>query len=203
MSEFKREERYIVVKLKHLAGLQVAPLRNFLRENHVPTLDCVVVESDWPEYDKVWQSIERRMTGQPPVTAAEELEAVLHWRNKHAIAIKERDALLVREAELTQELERQKRYVEINANSAQGKHAEGQRYRDERDALQLRLTETDQRNDEMAELMQGLIDNPFRLSDNYRARMAAALKPKSKPEAQPDFSMIGIERMPPMEYDEP
>lgn len=65
MSEFKREERYIVVKLKHLAGLQVAPLRNFLRENRVPTLDCVVVEADWPEYEKVWRSIERRMTGQP------------------------------------------------------------------------------------------------------------------------------------------
>ena len=28
-----------------------------------------------------------------PVTAAEELDAVLHWRNKHAQAIKERDAL--------------------------------------------------------------------------------------------------------------
>lgn len=27
------------------------------------------------------------------VTAAEELDAVLHWRNKHAVAIKERDAL--------------------------------------------------------------------------------------------------------------
>lgn len=95
MSEFKREERYIVVKLKHLAGLQVAPLRNFLRENRVPTLDCVVVESDWPEYDKVWQSIERRMTGQPAVTAAEELEAVLHWRGKHTQAIRERGALQV------------------------------------------------------------------------------------------------------------
>jgi len=73
----------------------------------------------------------------------------------------------------------------------------------ERDALQQRLNETDQRNDEMAELMQGLIDNPFRFSDNYRARMAAALKQKSEPQPQPDFSMIGIERMPPMEYDEP
>lgn len=93
MNEFKREERYIVVKLKHLAGLQVAPLRNFLRENRVPTLDCVVVESDWPEYEKVWQSIERRMTGQPAVTAAEELEAVLHWRGKHTQAIRERGAL--------------------------------------------------------------------------------------------------------------
>ena len=28
-----------------------------------------------------------------PVTAAEELDAVLHWRNKHTQAIKERDAL--------------------------------------------------------------------------------------------------------------
>lgn len=93
MSAFKREERYIVVKLKHLAGLQVAPLRNFLRENRVPTLDCVVIESDWPEYEPVWKMIERRMAGQPAVTAAEELDAVLHWRNKHAVAVKERDAL--------------------------------------------------------------------------------------------------------------
>lgn len=92
-NEFKREERYIVVKLKHLAGLQRAPLKNFLRENHVPSIDCVVVESDWPEYEPVWQMIERRMTGQPAVTAAEELQAVLHWRGKHAQAIKERDAL--------------------------------------------------------------------------------------------------------------
>ncbi|NMX27071.1 hypothetical protein HBO14_11095 [Pseudomonas sp. WS 5406] len=93
MSEFKREERYIVVKLKHLAGLQVAPLRNFLRENRVPTLDCVVVEQDWPEYEEVWRSIERRMTGQPAVSAAEELDAVRHWRSKHTQAIRERGAL--------------------------------------------------------------------------------------------------------------
>ncbi|MFP5500734.1 MAG: hypothetical protein ACLGJE_31735 [Gammaproteobacteria bacterium] len=93
MSDFKREERYIVVKLKHLVGLQVAPLRNFLRENRVPALSCVVVESDWPEFEPVWQLIERRMTGQPAVSAAEELDAVLHWRTKHAQAIKERDAL--------------------------------------------------------------------------------------------------------------
>lgn len=65
MSDFKREERYIVVKLKHLAGLQVAHLRNFLRENSVPTIDCVVVEHDWPEYEQVWRMIERRVTGLP------------------------------------------------------------------------------------------------------------------------------------------
>ncbi|WP_242487278.1 hypothetical protein [Pseudomonas sp. TH15] len=31
-----------------------------------------------------------------PATAAEELDAVLHWREKHATAIKERDALQLR-----------------------------------------------------------------------------------------------------------
>lgn len=92
-TKFKREERYIVVKLKHLAGLQVAPLRNFLRENRVPTIDCVVVEADWPEYEPVWQMIERRMTGQPQVTAAEELDAVVYWRSKYGKALKVRDQL--------------------------------------------------------------------------------------------------------------
>jgi hypothetical protein len=52
-------------------------------------------------------------------------------------------------AALREELERQKRYVEINANSAHGKHKEGQRYRDERDALQLRLNAADQRIDDL------------------------------------------------------
>lgn len=51
----------------------------------------------------------------------EELDAVLHWRRKYNQAMRE--------------LEQQKRYVEINANSAHGKHMEGLRYRDERDAL--------------------------------------------------------------------
>ena len=45
---------------------------------------------------------------------------------------------------LQEELERQKRYVEINANSAQGKHLEGLRYRDERDALQELLNQRDE-----------------------------------------------------------
>lgn len=44
-------------------------------------------------------------------------------------------------AALREELDRQKRYVEINANSAHGKHKEGQQYKDERDALQEELAE--------------------------------------------------------------
>ncbi|SCW88963.1 hypothetical protein [Pseudomonas sp. NFACC05-1] len=45
---------------------------------------------------------------------------------------------------LQEELERQKRYVEINADSAQGKHLEGLRYRDERNALQEMLNQRDE-----------------------------------------------------------
>ncbi|MBD8235609.1 hypothetical protein SOM46_09445 [Pseudomonas fluorescens] len=48
---------------------------------------------------------------------------------------------------LQRELEQQKRYVEINADSAHGKHMEGLRYRDERDALQQRLTAADEQID--------------------------------------------------------
>jgi hypothetical protein len=48
-------------------------------------------------------------------------------------------ALVLELAALREELERQKRYVEINANSAHGKHKEGQQYKDERDALREEL----------------------------------------------------------------
>jgi len=87
MSRFKREERYLVVKLK---DLQVAApgensggqrIREWLQRdmrgfaNHYaefrknvlrkPDLECVVVEKDWPEYEVVWALIEARMTGNP------------------------------------------------------------------------------------------------------------------------------------------
>jgi len=48
MEEFKREHRYNVIKLK--TGKLV---------------DCVVVESDWPEYETVWELIQDRMEGRP------------------------------------------------------------------------------------------------------------------------------------------
>lgn len=44
-------------------------------------------------------------------------------------------------AALREELEREKRYVEINANSAHGKHKEGQVFKDERDALREELAD--------------------------------------------------------------
>lgn len=45
---FEREERYIVTKIK--SGKRV---------------ECVVIESDWPEYEPVWQMLQDRMEGRP------------------------------------------------------------------------------------------------------------------------------------------
>ena len=113
MSEFQREERYIVVKLKHLAGLQQAPLRNFLRENRVPQIECVVVEHDWPEYHLVWAMLEHRMAGKPVpdfnlwrradelqqrLTAADELnvttKAELAWQESDNAELRKREDVL-------------------------------------------------------------------------------------------------------------
>lgn len=58
---FKREERYIVVKLKDMPSEgDEQTLRRFLKSMTIPTRDCVVVESDWPEYEAVWRMIEGR-----------------------------------------------------------------------------------------------------------------------------------------------
>ncbi|WP_444994234.1 hypothetical protein [Aliikangiella sp. IMCC44359] len=58
---FKRENRYIVIKRKHLDRTKENAIRNFLHENQIPSIDSVVVESDWPEFEKVWNMIEKRM----------------------------------------------------------------------------------------------------------------------------------------------
>ena len=65
------------------------------------------------------------------------------------ICQQQRDAARSELSALREELARTERYMEINANSAHGKHKEGQRYRDERDALQLRLNAADQRIDDL------------------------------------------------------
>lgn len=79
MTEFKKEPRYIVFKIKDLElmddsegvadylrrlgriGSAVAHVR---RERGKPPFNCVVVEQDWPEFEIVWALIEARMTGQ-------------------------------------------------------------------------------------------------------------------------------------------
>lgn len=67
-ASFQREDRYVVLKRKHLANLPndvQYRLKPALDEaaQLMPAMECVVVESDWPEYPVVWRMIEARMTG--------------------------------------------------------------------------------------------------------------------------------------------
>ncbi|MFV3288477.1 hypothetical protein ACNFBR_07055 [Pseudomonas sp. NY11955] len=64
MSEkLEREERYIVFKVKDLSEHKLGWVRDVIRLNDIPTVDAVVVEADWPEYEPTWSAIERRVTG--------------------------------------------------------------------------------------------------------------------------------------------
>ena len=90
-NNFKREDRYIVFKVSDLGNsLKGDEIRRLAREyaeqrrlKGKEPLDCVVVESDWPEYEPTWRAIEARVTGTQNVPSVpegfsrEDLEAVV------------------------------------------------------------------------------------------------------------------------------
>ncbi|HGP4248532.1 TPA: hypothetical protein ACLM19_004711 [Pseudomonas aeruginosa] len=92
MSEFKREERYLVLKLKDLSPAAEEHIRQYVAARNLPNRQCVVVESDWPEYELVWTMIEARVAGRPSameILAAEAQalrEEVAALRTKLAMA---------------------------------------------------------------------------------------------------------------------
>jgi len=73
VSEFKREPRYVVFKIKdilaylsqsqmddiEMAGRFIAKGR---KNDEKPPFNAVVVEQDWPEFEPTWAAIEARMT---------------------------------------------------------------------------------------------------------------------------------------------
>ena len=72
----EREMRYIVVKYKdvaaHLSGDEAVALIELVKKVEKgradagkPPLECVCVESDWPEYHDVWTMIAARVDGVP------------------------------------------------------------------------------------------------------------------------------------------
>jgi hypothetical protein len=63
VQEFKREQRYIIAKRKHLSAEQERRLCELLSSFNLPFFQGVVVESDWPEYETVWAMIEARCLG--------------------------------------------------------------------------------------------------------------------------------------------
>lgn len=83
--EFKRERRYVVLKLKDADNIP-NPVRerldDALREanQYLPDREYVVIESDWPEYEVAWKMIEARCGGaaQAQQTTAD-AGRVLEW----------------------------------------------------------------------------------------------------------------------------
>lgn len=63
MSDFEREERYIVIKRKYLDDASESALRGVISGLDLRTEECVVVESDWPNYEHVWTTIEQVADG--------------------------------------------------------------------------------------------------------------------------------------------
>jgi hypothetical protein len=77
MPDFKREDRYLVIKKSDLShvlesfntAFPAAALRTILEQvqeyrmvrGASPNMECVVVEKDWPEYGPTWAAIEKRM----------------------------------------------------------------------------------------------------------------------------------------------
>ena len=69
---FRRENRYVVVKrkdaLRYLSaseeqqlGLILEKIEEGRKQDDKRMLQCVVVESDWPEYESTWIAIQERI----------------------------------------------------------------------------------------------------------------------------------------------
>lgn len=90
--EFTHEARYVVLKnadimqcltineLIELRRIQ-AKVEEHRAEIGKPPLDCVVVESDWPEYEPTWRAIDARVTGTQPSPSVPNgwKEAAIAW----------------------------------------------------------------------------------------------------------------------------
>lgn len=88
--QFKREQRYFVVKVKdakeYLDAHQLEKLAEIAdtisegrEKDGIPAVECVVVESDWPEYESTWRAIEDRVTGAQPAPSEQPEFARKAW----------------------------------------------------------------------------------------------------------------------------
>lgn len=90
MSEFKKEERYVVLKLKHMTDQE----RNVLNYDVLGRLrfsqyqtECVVVESGWSIYEQTWDAVQRLTEGR--TQRIEELEQRLAEAQNTVNALRE------------------------------------------------------------------------------------------------------------------
>ena len=72
---FTREDRYIVIKRKHLSKEVERQLLIWLNTAEVRQVQrAVVVEGDWPEYETVWRMIEDRCRPSKPLEECTQAE---------------------------------------------------------------------------------------------------------------------------------
>ena len=95
-NNFKREARYVV--LKNADIMQCLTINELIELRRIqakavahraklgkPWLDCVVVESDWPEYEPTWRAIEARASNPAAISGQiDRLEAAEKERDWHA-----------------------------------------------------------------------------------------------------------------------
>ena len=99
--EFTRGARYVV--LKNADIMQCLTVNELIQLRYIqarvgehraklgkPQLDCVVVESDWPEYEPTWNAIEMRMTGSLKESAVQIATRIMNIE-----LIRERDDLRI------------------------------------------------------------------------------------------------------------
>jgi NTP pyrophosphatase (non-canonical NTP hydrolase) len=99
MSTFQREDRYIVLKSKDIQHLSAANMQKLQdvcgrikiirTERGKHDIECVVIESDWPEYEVAWALIEARVSGgdyprRAIATAGQWLQAICHGASQKA-----------------------------------------------------------------------------------------------------------------------
>ena len=108
--EFTRGARYVV--LKNADIMQCLTVNELIQLRYIqarvgehraklgkPRLDCVVVESDWPEYEPTWNAIEIRMTGSLKESAVQTATQIMNIE-----LIRERDDLRAENDELRKAL---------------------------------------------------------------------------------------------------
>ena len=109
--EFTRGARYVV--LKNADIMQCLTVNELIQLRYIqarvgehraklgkPRLDCVVVESDWPEYEPTWNAIEMRMTGSLKESAVQTATRIMNIE-----LIRERDDLRAENDELRAKIE--------------------------------------------------------------------------------------------------
>ena len=133
---FRREDRYLVIKISklhphpHFRTKQISAITDSAYGDAL--VDCVVVEKDWPEYEPVWQMIERRVIG----ATGEQLEVV-------AVINEEGEHFKETVVEHLPAIDR----LPVGTELVDRAHVT--RLQAERDALQQRLNAADQRIDEL------------------------------------------------------